>query len=103
MIAKAIKIKIKNKNMQKVHQGQDIISLYNTLVQTRVGQIIKVKHGLLIALISAFFVGIFAIAVLQISRNYSILSSNPPSFEEKVAYEPGNFINQYIAKGYLGR
>ncbi len=89
--------------MQKVHQVQDTLSLYNVFAQIRVGQVVKVKHGLFIALISAFFVVCFALAALQVSHNFSVFGSGYANPEEKVAYEPGMFVSQDISMGYLGK
>lgn len=99
MIVKAIK----NKNMQKVNQGHHLYSFDTVLPQVKIGQIIRVKRGLIVAIVGAFFIT----SVLITAMNSIYYAFNPAStasgIDEMVAYIPGSFVSNNIAQGYLGK
>lgn len=90
--------------MQKINQGQDIISFYSILARPRAIQDPKFKRGLIMAIVSAFFITSFILAA--VNYGYKVFSGNgAPSLNiaEGVAYIPGTFVSNDIAKGYVGK
>lgn len=90
--------------MQKVHQGQDILSFSSIFIKSKVVPNLKLKRGLIIALVGAFFITGF----LVITTNYaiSLFSGNRitlPGASEQAAFIPGTFISNDMVKGYIGK
>lgn len=93
--------------MQKVHQGHDIISLFELIMKSKregVGSsIIRDRQRLMLSVITAFFIVIAAAYILNIFNQGLEQRLILTSGTEKTAFQPGKFISQSISQGYIGK
>jgi len=89
--------------MQKVNQGHNVISFNSVLSQEKIGQIFRVKRGLIIAIVGAFFITSILITAMNSIYSAMNFSGSSSGIDEVVAYIPGSFVSNDIAQGYLGK
>jgi len=91
--------------MERIYPGQEVLSLFGIANKTQALNKKIVSQGLFGSLISAFFVVMLAGLVLGILSRVLINPAGSAAVislaEEKVAFQPGQFISQEIQRGYL--
>jgi len=92
--------------MQQVQPGHEVLSLFGIANKNQaLGKKIA-SNGLLVSLISAFFIILAVSLILGVATK--ILGPTSSSLavnsiqEEIVAFEPGQSVSQEISRGYLG-
>jgi len=93
--------------MERIYPGQEVLSLFGIANKAQALNKKIASQGLFGSLISAFFVVLLAGLILGIlSRVLISPASSAVTLsvaEEKVAFQPGQFISQEIKQGYLGQ
>lgn len=92
--------------MKTIQPGHDVISLFGMATKNRALSEKTTNNGLVISLVSAFFIILAVSLILSVSTKILGPTSNTIAAQsvtdEKVAFEPGSFVSNEISRGYLG-
>ena len=92
--------------MQRIQPGHDVLSLFGIASQKQALNQKTDNHGLIVSLVSAFFIILAVSLILSVSTKIigptSETSAAITIDQERVAFEPGQLVSKEISRGYLG-